>query len=69
VTYINFPQNRKTNAIIHHTKLLNILIGAWILAAKLITRKPNDFKVLGVLGFDFLVQFLQPFELRCETAF
>jgi hypothetical protein len=69
VTYINLAQNRKANPIIHHTKLLNLIITAGILAAKLIAGKSNDFKVLGVLGFELLVQFLQPFELWREAAF
>lgn len=40
-----------------------------ILSSKLITREADDFKVVGVLRLEVLVEFLEPSELGCEAAF
>jgi hypothetical protein len=38
------------------------------LASKLVTWEPDDFKIIGVCGLDFLVKLLEPGKLLCETA-
>lgn len=68
-TYINLAQHRETNTIVHLAKLLNLIVGAGVLTTKLIAREAQDFKVIWVLGFQLLVEFLEPFELRGEAAF
>lgn len=40
-----------------------------ILLHELITWKPQDYEIVCICFFDFLVQFLETFELGCETAF
>ena len=42
---------------------------SWILAAKLVTGKSDDFEIIGVFGFEVFVEFLQAGELRREAAF
>lgn len=50
---------------------MNLLIRAWILPTKLVTREAYQLKVLAVLGIalDFFVEFLEAFELGREAAF
>lgn len=68
-TYINLPQHGKTNTIVQLAKLLDLVVAARVLAAELVARETQDFEVVGVGGFELLVQFLQTFELGCEAAF
>lgn len=68
-TYIDFPKHRKANPIVQLAKLLDLVVAAGILPAKLIAGKPNDFEVVAVGGLDVLVEFLEARELGRETAF
>jgi hypothetical protein len=68
-TYINLSQNREANAVVELAELLNLVVGARVLAAKLIARETDNLKVVGVFALDVLVQLLQALELGCEAAF
>jgi hypothetical protein len=46
-----------------------VSLTARVLASKLITRKPDDLKIIRVRRFQVLVKFLEPGKLRCEAAF
>ena len=67
--YINFPQHRKANPVIQLAKLLDLIVAAGVLAAELVAREADNFKVVGVLRLEVLVEFLEPRELRGEAAF
>lgn len=68
-TYINLAQHGKTNTIVDLAKRLNLVVGARVLAAKLVAGETENLKVVGVLGLEFLVQLLEAFKLGCEAAF
>ena len=68
-TYVDFSQDGKAHAVIQLAKLLNVVVGARVLAAKLVAREAEDFKVVGVgPGLDVLVQLLEAGELGGEAA-
>jgi len=69
VAYINLSQHGEANTIVQLAKLLNLVVGAWVLASELIARETDDFKVVGVFGFDVFVELLEALELGGEAAF
>lgn len=68
-TYIDFPQHRKANPIVQLAKLLDLVVAAGILPAKLVAREPDDFEVVAVRCLEVLVELLEARELGRETAF
>ena len=69
VAYINLAQHGEANTIVQLAKLLDLVVGAWVLATELIAREADDFKVVGVFGLDVLVELLEALELGSEAAF
>ena len=69
VAYINLAQHGEANTIVQLAKLLDLVIGAWVLATELIAGETDDFKVVGVRGFEVFVEFLKAGELGREAAF
>lgn len=69
MTYIDFAQHRKRDAIVQLAKLLDLIIAARVLAAKLIAGKPDDLEFVAVLRLEVFVELLETRELGRETAF
>ncbi|QBZ58027.1 hypothetical protein PoMZ_02966 [Pyricularia oryzae] len=56
------------DAVVDLAKVLNVVVGAGLLAAELVAGEAEDGKVLGVLLGDLLVQGLEAGVLRREAA-
>ena len=69
VAYINLAQHGEANTIVQLAKLLDLVVGAWVLATELIAREADDFEVVGVFGLDVFVELLETLELGGEAAF
>ncbi len=66
--HIGLAQYRERHAIVDLAEALDIIVGSWLLAAKLVAREAKDDEVVAVGGFDFLVEGLETFVLGCEAA-
>jgi hypothetical protein len=47
---------------------LDLVVGAWILAAELVAREADDGEFVTVRGFKIFVKDFEAFELRCEAG-
>jgi hypothetical protein len=68
-TYINLSEDWKADTVVDLAELLDLVVGAGVLATELIAWEADNLKVVGVFALDLLVQLLQTFELRCEATF
>lgn len=67
---VRFAQDGEGDSVVDLAKLLNGVIGAWILVTELIAGEAEDDEGVGpVGGCHGFVEFLQPLELRSEAAF
>ena len=66
---IDLAKNGEADTIVDLAEFLDLVVGAGILGAELVAGEAEDGEVVAVLGFQFLVEFLQTFELGSETAF
>ena len=53
--YINLSQHGEADTIVQLATLLNLVVGAWVLATKLVAWKADNLKVVGIFALDLLV--------------
>jgi hypothetical protein len=66
--HIGLTQYRERHTIVDLAEALDIVVGSWLLAAKLVAREAKDDEIVAVGCFDFLVEGLETFVLGCEAA-
>ena len=66
---IRFAKDWERDAIVDLTELLDGVIRARVLVAKLVAREADNEERFGILGFDLLVEFFETLELGREAAF
>lgn len=66
--HVDLAQDREGDAVVDLTEGLDLIIGAWVLAAELVAGEADDDEVIGVLLLDVLVELLQAGELGGEAA-
>jgi hypothetical protein len=65
---VDLAEHGKTDAVVELAELLDLVVGARVLAAELVAREAEDLKV-GVRGFHVFVELFEALELWRETAF
>lgn len=65
---VDLAEDGEGDAVVNLAEALNLLVGARLLAAKLVAREAEDDKVIGVLLLDVLVELLEAGVLRGEAA-
>lgn len=65
---VDLAEHRERDAVVDHAELLDVVVGAWVLSTKLVAGEADDLEVVGVLGFDVLVELLEAGELGREAA-
>lgn len=67
--HVQLAQNGESHAVVDLAESLDLIVGTGILTAELVAREAEDEEVLGMLGFDGLVEGFKALELRGEAAF
>ena len=65
---VNLLHDGEADAVVELAELLDLIVGARLLAAKLIAREAQDGKVIRVLLLEILVELLEAGVLRGEAA-
>lgn len=58
----------EAHAVVELAELLDVIVGAWLLATELVAGEAEDDKVLGVLALDLGPELLETGVLRSEAA-
>jgi hypothetical protein len=66
---VHFRQHWKRGPVVELAEALDVVVGARLLSLRLITRKPQDDKVLIVLFLKLTVDILQALVLDSKAAF
>jgi hypothetical protein len=66
---LRLAEDREGDAVINLAKRLDVVVGTRLLPAELVAWEAEDDEVIAVCGLDLLVELLESFVLRRETAF
>jgi len=67
--YINLAKNREGDAVVDLAKLLDLVVGAGVLRAELVTGEADDGEFVTMCLLYVLIELFKALELRCEAAF
>lgn len=67
--HVRLAQDRERNPVVGQAERLDGVVVAGVLLHELVAGEAEDDEVVRVLRLDFLVELLQPLELRREAAF
>jgi hypothetical protein len=65
---IDLAHDGEADAIVDQAKVLDVVVGSGLLAAELVAREAKEYNIVVVLVAELLVELLESFVLRGETA-